>query len=106
MITILSFLFSFLLCFHTAPYETDGTVKLSAGQHVFPFQFQLPVQLPGSFEGRSRCYVRYWLKGTIDKPWKFDPEVKYTFTVGSMLDLNLQPNATVSFFPVFHSYYA
>ena len=79
-----------------APYETDDTVKLSAGQHVFPFRFQLPVELPGSFEGRSRCYVRYWLKGTIDKPWKFDPEVKYTFTVGSMLDLNLQPSAMVS----------
>ncbi|XP_053405767.1 arrestin domain-containing protein 3-like isoform X2 [Mercenaria mercenaria] len=77
-------------------YESSASsddVTLQAGNHLFPFQFVLPVNLPGSFEGKSRCYVRYWLKATIDRPWKFDPEYKMLFTVGSVLDLNTEPNA-------------
>ncbi|XP_060553147.1 arrestin domain-containing protein 3-like isoform X2 [Ruditapes philippinarum] len=68
-------------------------ITLHAGNHLFPFQFVLPINIPGSFEGKSSCYVRYWLKANIDRPWKFDPEYKMLFTVGSVLDLNTQANA-------------
>ncbi|KAJ8303884.1 hypothetical protein KUTeg_017467, partial [Tegillarca granosa] len=66
--------------------------SLPAGRHTFPFSFLLPPNLPSSFEG-AHGYVRYTVKATIDKPWKFDHDTKRPFTVICLLDLNLQPNA-------------
>ena len=68
--------------------------KLGAGKHSFPFQFMLPAVLPSSFE-HQYGQVRYSLKATIDKPWKFDHTTKQMFTVVSMLDLNTIPEAPV-----------
>ncbi|XP_062579348.1 arrestin domain-containing protein 3-like [Saccostrea cucullata] len=68
---------------------------LPAGQHVFPFAFSLPQNIPSSFEG-GVGYVRYTIKGTIDKPWKFDHTTKRPFTVITSLDLNTQPTASHS----------
>nr|XP_022329045.1 arrestin domain-containing protein 17-like [Crassostrea virginica]XP_022329046.1 arrestin domain-containing protein 17-like [Crassostrea virginica]XP_022329047.1 arrestin domain-containing protein 17-like [Crassostrea virginica] len=65
---------------------------LPPGQHVYPFTFQLPPNIPSSFEG-GEGFVRYSIKGTIDKPWKFDHDTKRLFTVASPLDLNEYPNA-------------
>lgn len=67
--------------------------SLPPGEHFFPFSLQLPPTLPSSFEG-GVGYVRYTIKGTIDKPWKFDHDTKRPFTVTSLLDLNTYPNAT------------
>ncbi|CAH1261425.1 ARRDC3 [Branchiostoma lanceolatum] len=39
---------------------------LPVGRHVFPFQYQLPADLPGSFEYRYEGYIRYVIKGTFD----------------------------------------
>ena len=61
-----------------------------AGTHTYDFQIELPASLPSTFEG-GYGYVRYFCKATIDKPWKFDHDVKVPFTVLSILDLNLQP---------------
>ena len=72
-----------------------GSTVLGAGRHVFPFVYQLPMNLPSSYES-GIGHVRYQLKGTIDKPWKFDHHTKKVFTVVSMLDLNTQPSAPVS----------
>ncbi|VDI06184.1 Hypothetical predicted protein [Mytilus galloprovincialis] len=66
--------------------------KLPSGQHNFPFQFILPPTLPSSFE-HQYGQVRYMLKATIDKPWKFDHHTKLPFTVVSLLDLNAIPEA-------------
>ncbi|CAG2239996.1 unnamed protein product [Mytilus edulis] len=66
--------------------------KLPSGQHNFPFQFILPPTLPSSFE-HQYGQVRYMLKATIDKPWKFDHTTKLPFTVVSLLDLNAIPEA-------------
>ncbi|KAL5005445.1 hypothetical protein ScPMuIL_018901 [Solemya velum] len=68
------------------------TSVLPAGRHTYPFQFQLPPGLPSSFEG-SDGHVRYSIKGTIDKPWKFDHTTKRAFTVICLLDLNREPTA-------------
>ncbi|KAL3865316.1 hypothetical protein ACJMK2_006937 [Sinanodonta woodiana] len=79
-----------------APQETNDTVVLPAGQHIFPFNFMLPHGLPSSFEGKYDCYIRYWVEGIIDKPWKFDHRVKMPFTVVAILDLNQEPDALSS----------
>nr|XP_039251906.1 arrestin domain-containing protein 3-like [Styela clava] len=65
--------------------------NLSQGQHVFPFQYQLPTPLPSSYED-GIGYIRYWVKGTIVKPWKFDKYTTQVFTVLDTLDLNNIPN--------------
>ncbi|CAH1247563.1 ARRDC3 [Branchiostoma lanceolatum] len=73
--------------------QSSDSPTLGAGHHVYPFQYQLPVQgLPTSFEG-AHGYIRYSIKGTIDKPWKFDHTTKRAFTVLEMVDLNQEPNA-------------
>ena len=75
---------------------------LPPGQHVYPFTFQLPPNLPSSFEG-GEGFVRYSIKGTIDKPWKFDHDTKRLFTVTSPLDLNEYPTAAVCVLAVYIS---
>ena len=58
-----------------------------AGSHQHAFNFQLPENIPSSFEGEYG-YVRYWCKAIIDKPWKFDHEAKNPFSVVKHVDLN------------------
>ncbi|XP_046549336.1 arrestin domain-containing protein 3-like [Haliotis rubra] len=76
--------------------ETSGqkgdNPTLPAGSYTFPFRYQLPYSLPPSFEG-SVGRIRYWITGTIDKPWKFDDRTKKVFTVAGQLDLNQRPEA-------------
>lgn len=67
---------------------------LPIGEHFYPFNCALPPTLPSSFE-HDYGYVRYTVKATIDRPWKFDHEVKTAFTVVSNFDLNKEPRAAV-----------
>ncbi|XP_066268345.1 arrestin domain-containing protein 3-like isoform X2 [Branchiostoma lanceolatum] len=79
--------------FGKASGQSGDNPTLDAGHHIYPFQCQLPMQgLPTSFEG-AHGYIRYSIKGTIDKPWKFDHTTKRAFTVLDMVDLNQEPNA-------------
>jgi hypothetical protein len=71
------------------------TEMLPAGEHSFLFSMMLPYNLPSSFEGKYG-YVRYTVKATLDRPWKFNHEVKAAFTVLLHLDLNLLPLYRVS----------
>lgn len=74
---------------------SGAKLHLTAGRHTYPFTYQLPQDIPSSFEGKYG-YVRYFAKGIIDKPWKFDHETMKCFTVICPLDLNQESLATVS----------
>ena len=43
--------------------------------------------MPTSVEKRNG-YVRYWLKGIIDRPWRFDITTKAAFTMIEHVDIN------------------
>ncbi|XP_060821608.1 arrestin domain-containing protein 17-like [Bombus pascuorum] len=68
--------------------DFDSRHKLPRGYNQYPFSFQLPNNIPCSFE-HTNGYIRYTVKAVIDRPWKFDHECKAAFTVISNLDLNL-----------------
>ncbi|KAJ8316570.1 hypothetical protein KUTeg_005879 [Tegillarca granosa] len=63
-------------------------IVLPSGRHSYPFQFQLPPNLPASFEGEYG-YIRYWVKALVEKPLKsFSHVTKSAFTIIGALDLN------------------
>nr|XP_054748944.1 arrestin domain-containing protein 3-like [Lytechinus pictus] len=75
--------------------SNSDRIKLSAGEHRFPFQFQLPsMSLPAPFEGQYG-YVRYFVKICIDRPWKFDHHAKRLFSIFTVKDLNYEHNVLV-----------
>ncbi|XP_050077761.1 arrestin domain-containing protein 3-like [Anopheles maculipalpis] len=66
----------------------DVTVPvLVRGQHQFPFRFNIPeTNLPCSFESRA-CYIRYFVKVTIDIPYASPPQgIKYFTIIGPHID--------------------
>lgn len=69
-----------------------GETELEAGAHTYPFTCSLPPSLPSAFEGEFG-HVRYTIKVTLDRPWKFDQDSKMAFTVISPVDLNLMEKA-------------
>lgn len=66
----------------------SGETELPPGTHSYPFTCALPPSLPSSFEG-DYGHVRYTIKVTLDRPWKFDQDTKMAFTVISPVDLNV-----------------
>ncbi|GLH03694.1 uncharacterized protein GBIM_09561, partial [Gryllus bimaculatus] len=68
-----------------------GEITLPPGEHYYPFSLILPQTLPSSFEGQLG-HVRYICKGLVLRPWRFDHECKFAFTVLNPLDLNFEPN--------------
>ncbi|XP_012225775.1 arrestin domain-containing protein 17 isoform X2 [Linepithema humile] len=74
---------------------SGSEIEIQSGEHKFPFTYTLPLNLPCSFES-DFGHVRYTVKATLDRPWKFDHEVKRPFTVITPLDLNKEPRATES----------
>jgi hypothetical protein len=70
--------------------------------HTYNFACTLPKDLPSSFEG-EHGFVRYTVKVTLDRPWKFDQDTKMAFTVISHMDLNAIPQCRV--FILFNEYF-
>lgn len=73
--------------FYLLGSKNGAEIVLPPGQHSYPFTCALPASLPSSFEGEWG-HVRYTIKVTLDRPWKFDQDFKMAFTVLSPLDLN------------------
>src|SRR6218665_1678783 len=73
----------------------DKDPLLPAGEHSFPFDCKLPLELPSSFEGQFGR-VRYLAKAVIERAtWKSNVVCKRAFTVLSGLDLNFIPESAV-----------
>ena len=82
------------LGFYVQVLDGSQEIQIEAGDHVFPFQFQLPVSIPSSFVGLHGRIV-YSITAVIDRPWKFDHETVAFFTVVGIYDLNLDRSALV-----------
>ncbi|KAF4516728.1 hypothetical protein B566_EDAN008418 [Ephemera danica] len=70
--------------------QEDVEHILLAGDHEYPFCFALPNQIPASFEGLYG-HIRYCVRATLVRPWKFNHVTRQLFTVISPLDLNSEP---------------
>ncbi|XP_059055527.1 arrestin domain-containing protein 2 [Achroia grisella] len=81
----------FSISYYLLGSNTGNEIEISPGKQVYNFTCTLPPVLPSSFEGEFG-YVRYTVKVTLDRPWKFDQETKMAFTVINALDLNLNPS--------------
>lgn len=86
----------FEIHYHLLGSKNGEEIKLPAGVSTYPFTCALPPNLPSSFEGQWG-HVRYTIKVTLDRPWKFDQDAKIAFTVISPLDLNQNPRIKVCF---------
>lgn len=62
-------------------------IEILPGLHTYNFACLLPNILPSSFEG-VYGHIRYTVKVTFERPWKFDQTYKVGFTVLKQLDLN------------------
>jgi hypothetical protein len=71
-------------------WNSINSDKIAAGEHRFPFNFQVPLSAPPTFEGCSG-FIRYTLKAKIDRPWKIDKHVCVAFNVSPLFDLNTIP---------------
>ena len=79
----------------TSSEGEERAVVIPAGNHVFPMEFTLPFDIPASFEGKWG-HIKYWVKVTLERPWKFDIEREREFNVHAFVDLNLEPELVVS----------
>ncbi|CAG7817566.1 unnamed protein product [Allacma fusca] len=69
-------------------YEADGSEStLPGGNHNYTFYFQLPEQIPSSFESRYGT-VKYYLAAVMSRSLKSNFTVKTLFTVNGIFDLN------------------
>lgn len=84
----------FEIKYHLLGSKNGPEIKLPAGVHTYPFTCALPPTLPSSYEGQWG-HVRYTVKVTLDRPWKFDQDAKIAFTVITPLDLNQNPRIKV-----------
>ncbi|KAL3866412.1 hypothetical protein ACJMK2_043713 [Sinanodonta woodiana] len=69
-----------------------GYSKLVPGVHRYPFRFQLPLDIPNSYQGFCG-WVRYEVTVTVVRLWSFNISECVPFTVISHLDLNTLPYA-------------
>lgn len=82
----------FQISYYLLGGANSAETELAPGAHTYPFTCALPPALPSSFEG-EHGHVRYTIKVTLDRPWKFDQDSKMAFTVISPVDLNLMEKA-------------
>ncbi|XP_055613060.1 arrestin domain-containing protein 3-like isoform X4 [Uranotaenia lowii] len=72
---------------YLAGAKNGPAFELQPGHHSYPFSCPLPPTLATSIEGQWG-HVRYSVKLTLERPWKFDNTHTVSFTVLRHLDLN------------------
>ena len=73
---------------HVEDSPSGAYPTIEPGEHSFPFHFQIPQRkLPSSFEGKFG-FIRYWLKATMDRPWKSNYNSKSAVTILEVVDIN------------------
>lgn len=72
----------------------DNTFELE-GEHVYPFNVSLPIQLPSTFKG-EHGYVQYKTIVVLDIPWSIKKSKEITFEIKSPLNLNDELSLAVS----------
>ncbi|KAL3866413.1 hypothetical protein ACJMK2_043714 [Sinanodonta woodiana] len=65
-------------------------LTLLRGVYMYPFSFQLPFDIPNSYQGNAG-FVRYEVTVTVVRHWAFNKSKTFPFTVISHLDLNTLP---------------
>ncbi|GAB0088641.1 hypothetical protein DMENIID0001_031030 [Sergentomyia squamirostris] len=73
------------------PEKEEKTVDLAPGTHFYTFTYDLPDDIPTSFEG-TNGYIRYYVIIVFERPWKFDQKFKTSFTVLKQVDLTIDAN--------------
>lgn len=68
---------------------SDKLAEVPAGTYSHGFACQLPDTLPASFEGKFGN-IRYWLKATLERPWRQAKNYTFHFQVVRQLDLNYE----------------
>lgn len=76
-------------------YGTGSPLILPAGSLNYPFNINLPMNLPNSFE-HEFGFVRYTVTAIFNGTHTVEHEVTATFNVSSTYDLNERPEAAVS----------
>lgn len=74
---------------------TAGNDELQEGNHAWPFNFQIPQNVPSSFEG-TVGYIRYSITAKADIPMAFDIDREIYISINCPLDLNHHAAAIVS----------
>lgn len=59
----------------------DRYERLPAGDHAFPFEYRLPVELPPDFESGGASRIAYEITASVDLPVKFDLTVTRRLTI-------------------------
>ena len=83
----------------TLPIKDSPCSSLS-GQFEYPFEFQLPSDIPGSFEYRSGAvtgYILYKLKGVLARPGWFKSDIKHRVYINVLSKPNLAVQRRLTF---------
>ena len=69
-------------------YFVADEIDIPAGEHIYPFVFVLPFNLPSSFKGMFG-EISYVVKAKLEMPLKFSKKVEKPFNIFSPPDVNL-----------------
>ena len=72
--------------------------SLQEGEHTIPFEFTLPINLPGSFEGQYG-HIRYYVEAKLDHSGILttNKRLRQYITICSLVDLNKLPDEALPF---------
>ncbi|XP_058453413.1 arrestin domain-containing protein 3-like [Malaya genurostris] len=67
--------------------DTGNSIDLPTGAQYHYFQFDIPATAPTSMEGKHG-HVRYSVKVSLERPWKYDHNFQLPFTVLAKAELD------------------